>query len=267
MPVCGIMLCKNEEDVIEYTIRHLLGQVDHIIVADNESTDRTREILDSFPITVVDDPEVGYFQSRKTTALALRAFQEGFNWVLPCDADELWYALDGRTIRDYLDGIAPDVRIAKAELYNHIPTGEDQRGDPNPLTRIRWRLRTSAPIGKVCVRMDKTVVIEQGNHGARYGGHGLAVPGLAVRHFSWRSAEQYLGKIRTGAAAYAATDMDDSVGAHWRMFNGAGDEAVMNHFRDWFYFDEPGIEPSLRLDPAPYVDGSILTLNEGEVVL
>ena len=44
---------------------HLLAQgVDKIVVADNRSVDGTREILESLPVTVIDDPEVGYYQSK-----------------------------------------------------------------------------------------------------------------------------------------------------------------------------------------------------------
>lgn len=252
------MLVKDEVDVIEYTIRHLLAHVDHIIVADNGSTDGTREILESFPITIIDDPEVGYYQAEKTTNLALKAFRDGFNWVLPCDADELWYPRDDRPIRDYLDGIAPDVRIVKADLYNHLPGGDDDKDESNPFVRIRWRQRERAPIGKVCVRMGTDVQIHQGNHGASHNGTGLSVSGLVVRHFSWRTAEQYLKKIRSGSAAYAATDLDETVGAHWRMFDGAEDSAVTDHFERWFYFKEPRNDSSLMFDPAPYAGGSIL---------
>jgi len=261
------MLIKNEEDVIEYTIKHLLANVDHIIVADNGSTDGTREILEAFPITIVDDPEVAYYQSVKTTNLALKALRDGYNWVLPCDADELWYAPDQRTISDYLDGIAPDVRIVKGDLYNHLPTGDDDVSEQNPFARIRWRQKSRAPIGKVCVRMGTDVKIEQGNHSAKHSGRGLAVSGLVVRHFSWRSAEQYVGKIRAGSAAYAATNLEEGVGAHWRMFDGATDEAIAEHFETWFYFKEPRSEPSLIFDPAPYAGGSILVPQEGEAVI
>lgn len=259
--VCAVMLVKDEIDVIEYTIRHLLTHVSHIIVADNDSTDGTREVLDSFPITVIDDHEVGYFQSRKTTELALRAYHEGYGWVLPCDADELWYAPDGRLIRDYLDGIAPDVRVVRGALYNHLPSGDDDVKEQNPLVRIRWRQKHHAPIGKICIRAGMDVVIHQGNHSAYHEGRGLTVDGLNIRHFSWRSADQYLHKIRTGSAAYAATDMDEEVGAHWRMFDNSEDQAIIDHYERWFYTKEPRNDSSLIFDPAPYAGAPIIDDN------
>jgi hypothetical protein len=97
--------------------------------------------------------------------------------------------------------------------------------------------------------------IRQGNHSAWAPGTGLTVAGLCVRHFSWRSAEQYERKIANGYRAYAATTLPEGVGAHWRMF-GAPDapdfsQRVQEHFRQWFWVAEPQADRSLIYDPAP----------------
>ena len=88
MTVFGIARVKDEADIIGPVVEHMLTQVDHILVADNASTDGTREILRELPIEVIDDNEVGYWQEKKTTALAQYARKAGHSWVLPCDADE-----------------------------------------------------------------------------------------------------------------------------------------------------------------------------------
>src|SRR5258706_10050034 len=90
------MLVKDESDVIADTVAHLLSQVDEVIVADNLSTDGTRDLLETMPVTVIDDREVGYYQSAKMTKLARLALSHGHEWVVPCDADEVWYSLFGR---------------------------------------------------------------------------------------------------------------------------------------------------------------------------
>jgi glycosyltransferase involved in cell wall biosynthesis len=249
------MLVKDEADIIDYTIRQLAEQVDAIIVSDNGSTDGTYEAVASNPAVtlVVRDAEVGYWQDRKTTALAQAALRAGHEWVLPCDADEFWYAPDGRTISDYLDGTAPDVRIVTGALFNHLPTALDDAEESNPFRRIEWRQRSHGALPKVCARLTPDLQIHMGNHGATFDGRGLTVPGLIVRHFSWRDEEQYVRKIRNGEAAYAATDMPESTGGHWRMFAGADDDAIRAHFRRWFHVDNPYADPSLILDPAPGV--------------
>src|SRR5260221_177566 len=96
MAVIAVGMCRDEADVIAGTLLHLAGEVDEIIVADNNSIDGTREILaeleDSIPLTVFDDPDVGYYQSAKMSHLARIAGERGAEWVLAYDADELWLA-------------------------------------------------------------------------------------------------------------------------------------------------------------------------------
>lgn len=286
MSVAAVMLVKDEADVIGYTLEHLLGHVDEILVSDNGSTDETAAIVDataksSGRVLLMRDTEVAYYQDVKTTALAQMALEIGHQWVLPCDADEFWYAPDGRPIRDYLNGIAPDVQVVRGALFNHLPTAKDAPawevcpdcggighfnlhvcpdcnggaivGEPNPFRRIQWRLREPAPLGKVCVRTDPDLQIHMGNHGAWLPGAMLTTPGLIVRHYTWRTEEQYVRKIINGAAAYAATDKPENVGGHWRMFGNPPDpDAVRAHFRKWFWSAEPEKNDSLIFDPAPF---------------
>ena len=255
MSVVGVMLIKDEADIIGPLVKYLSRQVDHVIVCDNMSTDGTSEILTGFQdyenVEVREDPIVAYEQSQKTTALALEAYERGFGWVLPCDADEAWYAPDRRTISEILDGVPPDAQMVSAQLFNHIPSSDDDERLTNPFQRIGWRQRQHAPIGKVCCRTRPDLTIHMGNHSASTNGTALIAPGLVIRHFSWRSEEQYLRKIRNGEKAYAATEMPESIGAHWRMFEHHDDETVRAHFRQWFYSQNPRRDSSLIYDPAP----------------
>jgi glycosyltransferase involved in cell wall biosynthesis len=249
------MLVKDELDIVGYTIRHLLEQVDAVIVADNGSTDGTREYLyESFGederVWVKDDDDPAYWQSRKTTALAQDALAAGHSWVIPCDADEIWYSPDDRAIRDYLAGLAPDQHLVKAPLFNHIPTALDSNFK-SPIKRIGWRKRERGVLPKVACRLHPSLVIEAGNHGARYDGAALAGSGLTIRHYSWRSPEQFLRKVKNGVAAYAATDLPEGIGEHWRMWEGVSDEAIIDHYHRWFHSERPADDDSLIFDPMP----------------
>lgn len=250
MAVVGISMVKDEGDVIEQTVGLMLGELDHVVIADNASTDGTRDILERLrrcgePITIVDDPEPGYFQSRKMTALAHRAARDhGADWVVPFDADERWYSPFGR-IADVLR--ENSASIASAALYDHVATGDDPAA--GPLDSMFWRRRDPAPLPKVACRPYAPVTIHQGNHGADYGDR---VDGLlVVRHFPYRSAEQMIRKARNGGAAYAATDLPEDQGKHWRDYNRLSDEQLADVFREFFWARRPERDPSLIFDPCP----------------
>lgn len=261
MSTSAVMIVKDEVDIITPIIRHLAYHVDHLIIRDNLSSDGTWESLcslrDTYGSDFMDldrDDEVGYWQSRKMTELAQLALNQGYSWVIPCDADECWYVgIDpARRLADFLSGTGPDVQLIRAELYNHIPSSEDKGGDVNPLRRIQWRKRERSPLWKVACRAHESLVIHAGNHHASYIGNALAGYGLVIRHFSWRSPEQYLLKIRNGIEAYSKTDLPEGTGAHWRMWEGASDEAITDHYMRWFQSSVPSADDSLILDPCPY---------------
>ncbi len=260
------MLARDEADIIEHTLRHLKTQVDWVFVADNMSTDGTRDILNSLAWTdeawldVSDDLEPGYFQDRKTTALALQAYERGFDWVIPCDADEIWYSPFGR-VGDILDVLPEEVLFARAVMFNHIPTNQDQP-ESDPVKRIGWRFIEPGAMSKVACRTSPDLRIDMGNHEAVSVGkvrsnwmhnvHGQ----ITIRHFPWRSQAQHLRKITNGALAYAAApDLDPTYGEHWKAFGlpGTGnfEQAVNDWFWQWGFRANPGLAGDLIYDPAP----------------
>ena len=107
--IVAVTMVRDEADVIGPVLANLYAQgVDHIIAADNLSTDRTRSILEQHDrLTIIDDPEPGYYQATKMTRLARQAHDMGADWVLPFDADEVWYA-EGGTIAQALDTVTAD---------------------------------------------------------------------------------------------------------------------------------------------------------------
>lgn len=268
MTVVAVTMVKDEEDIVGRTIAHMATQVDHVIVADNMSTDGTRAVLDQLArdieVTVVDDFEVGYHQSKKMTELALQArLNHHADWIVPFDADEWWYSPFGR-IGDILESLATQWLVMEAVLYDHVATGEDT-DEPDPIERLGWRRQEPAPMPKVACRWREDLVIEMGNHAARYlGGATKFESQLVIRHFPYRSVEQLIRKIRNGAAAYAATDLAPAYGAHWRQWGEALDDPnrgipwIEELFRVWYYRQQPGapldidgeIQPPLIFDPV-----------------
>lgn len=232
--IFGIARVKDELDILPFTLGQMLSQVDRVIVEDNASSDGTREWLaeqDGERLIVQADPEVGYYQSAAMSRLARQAEGLGATWVVPFDADEYWLATEG-TIADTLKALPMEARICEATVFDHPATDEF----PSP-----WRRAEMLPLRKVACR-PQWVMIWQGNHGASYEDepNPLTVTGkLEVRHFPYRSAEQMIRKARNGAAAYAATDLPEEVGAHWRGYGRLTDEQITEVFHEYFASQNP----------------------------
>ncbi len=257
MTTFGVSMVKDEADVIAGTLTHLADEVDHLIVADNGSTDGTREILaelaDMLPLTVLDDPEVAYHQSPKMSALADKAAAAGAVWIVPFDADELW-VWNGERISDELAG--SQVNVVNARLFNHFPSALDT-ADVDPFRSIIWRQTEPGALPKVAFKWEPGAVIHQGNHGVTLPSGNRTAEGLEIRHFPYRTAEQFVSKARNGAAAYKATGLPEHVGAHWRSYGDIlekfGEAVLIDEvFRRWFYAVSP-VDMGWTPDPAPYM--------------
>lgn len=272
MTVIAVGMVKDENDIIEPVLRHLVAEgVDRVILYDNLSTDGTFDTLErlhreGLPLVVLEDTEVGYYQSRKTSRLAQLAFEQGADWVLPFDADEVWYS-PGSTIAEALGSVPDDVQVLKAAGWDHLVREgghefESTEGDGIDCSVCHeysdatlhevgpfspWRREQTQPMVKVAFRAHPNPLVDMGNHGVTLPGtQGRDTTGvLAYRHFQYRSLAQMTRKLRQGRAAYEATDLRPDQGLHWRAGGLKTDEELA---RDWALLCS---EEGLVFDPAP----------------
>lgn len=235
--VWAVTMVKDEADVIEGTVRHLVAQgVTGILVADNRSTDETPQILARLaaevPLFVAKDNEPGYFQAAKMTALSQWARKAGADWIIPFDADELWFAPEG-TLAQWLTGRPEDV--IEARLFNLFPAER----------RAGWALDlTPHPMGKVAFRSHAWARLSTGNHCVDR--PGVRGEGLRIVHMPWRSFAQFRRKVSNGTKALELAKLDAGLGNHWRTANKMTEQQLR---RVWDDLTRGLGEPSIGWEP------------------
>ena len=228
--VWAIGMVRNEQDTITHVVDHLAEQgVDAFLIADNDSTDDTPRLLEELAgrhrLYVVSDRLRAYYQGTKMTMLAEAARRAGADWVVPFDADELWFARD-EPLADLLRRSPHDV--VRAQLHNVFPSHDDG-DDADPFVRLTAFDPIPSPLGKVAARTHRWLSIATGNHAVTR--PGTAGDGLFIAHFPWRSYEQVAEKLRAGREAFRDVE-DQSIGTHWRRGGELDDRELRETWND-----------------------------------
>lgn len=213
--VWAVCMVRNEEDIIGHSIQHLLRQgVDHVLVADNLSTDGTAAVLAKLAaqdgrVHVAQDRLDAFYQSEKTSRLVRVAGSCGADWVIPFDADEFWFAR-GETLKEFFSRHSGG--IVYANFHHMVRTSNDSEC----LVDAQFVL-DSAPSfpSKVAVRAHPLVVLIDGNHDAMRVG-GVIGNRLFVAHAKYRSPRQIARKFRQGTESVMLISPADNIAPHWR---------------------------------------------------
>lgn len=256
MRIVMTLLVRNEEDVVETSLRYHLAQgIDFIIATDNRSTDRTRQVLrhyaDRGRVHLIEEGGDDYFQSRWVTRMArLAAERFAADWVINADADEFYYA-EGGSLRDALAGI--DARYGKVVIprLNFHPRPET--GEPFYQRLVVRDTRSLDLFGnplppKVCHRGDPDVTVAFGNHDVTGGGFepSPAQP-ITIFHYPVRSYAQFESKIRLGGAAVARNRaLPPAVCAHWRWLREALLDGGLPAYYESQLVDDHRLESGVR---------------------
>lgn len=246
------LLVRDEEDIVAANLSyHLSRGVDHVIVTNNRSVDGTREILQEFArsgqVTVIDEEEDDFSQSRWVTRMARLAEKMGADWVINNDADELWWPVEG-DLKSALAAEPSHYGCVAVERLNALPL-RSLTGHPFEALRFRAvesvnALRQRLP-PKVAHRAVADVCVQQGNHSAHAPslGRSVSTSRIVISHFPCRSYSQFERKIESGGAACLRnTALSRGDCATWRLLY----ERLCNGtLRDWYeelrHADDPGL--------------------------
>lgn len=230
----GIMMAKNEADVVEAFVRHNLNYMDALVIVDNESVDDTRNILvqlqqEGLPIILFDDPVVGHFQAEIVTAVYRKVvpkFKPHFVFLL--DADEFVVAPSREELYAQLRVMRPGTQ-AQYSLRTYVPAPTGPEGDSaDPLRDITHRKAVEQRVWWKSIivtdpKIDMKLKIKQGNHGVKYAGRSLRkvkLRDVTLAHFPVRSVDQYTSKILVGWIANMERNrylLDGAHGIHWKQ--------------------------------------------------
>lgn len=261
--VWAISMFKNEADIAQHAVKHMIDEgVDGIIIADNMSTDATLEQLHAcesyaqerhVKLIIEVDEEVGHYQSKKMTAMVARAAALGANWIVPFDADELWYSKFGR-MADTLKMLPPNITVAQCMMLDHFATSMDGSGG-SPFENLQWCVPKYSDFPKIAYRWTPEVVIHEGNHGVDHA-NGEVINCLELRHFPYRSFEHVKDKAIKGKKAFdAAPELRPNIGVHWRLLwkilEEEGEQGLLDYYKQHFWFADP-VASGLERNPAPF---------------
>ena len=151
MTIFGLMCVRNEADILEPNIRyHLALGIDRILAIDNGSEDETPRVLSclarSLPVGWC--RRAGEFrQSDLLSDLALEAYLEGADWIVPIDADEFWHSR-GRPLREILGETTAGALMAS--MVNYVQRrGQTTSSAAALLTMTRRPPRPRGPIARI----------------------------------------------------------------------------------------------------------------------
>ncbi len=147
------LLVRDEEDLLETNIEyHRSVGVDFFIIMDNNSIDKTKEIIQNY-----------------VTGMARMAYEEyNADWVINNDADEFWWSPD-HDLRKELDNIPKDVGVVIVNRHDFIP----QKGEVKDFYKfmdVKYKVSLnffgqSLP-PKALHRGSSKVEVSMGNHAA-----------------------------------------------------------------------------------------------------
>jgi hypothetical protein len=100
MKIIGLMPAKNESWILPYTLKPLSQICDHIIVADQNSTDKSNEVYKNFSkVTVIKNNVIGHSNTVRWNLLDTARNFDGKNLIISIDADEI---IIPKLLKDYL---------------------------------------------------------------------------------------------------------------------------------------------------------------------
>lgn len=269
------IVTRNEGELLRWNLaHHLAWGFDHALVADNESTDATRDVLREFGDAVthatVASPNERYVALAALLDRAESRHGEA-RWIAVSDTDEFWWAPTAG-IGTVLDRLPADALALNAGQKLFLPTVADGADGP-VMCRRRYRtgrddspLHTSYVRGKSIYRAGwlRGRVLDD-NHRSP----GIAAPSWRrsgvplVHHYMIDGEDAFVRKVLDLGRHFPPLleslrqrrPLDDDEAAAlgfrgfkrtwWDLYATAGEDALRRHYRASYLIDEPALRAYL----------------------
>ena len=205
MKIIGVSTVKDEPE-IGRTIRHMRDQgVDDFVISSAPDEHGVHVAMSAQPFGWTECAEP-FDQGAEITKLARIAADYDADWIIPFDADEYWSGTNGRTIREELKCVDPNVDTLYARMYLHITPER--------------RAEMAKPLPKVIFRPRADMTVAWGNHDVT-GGTAPQFTPIMVRELQYASYPHFLAKIEKARHLHTQPHMaDHQNGSHmWRLCN------------------------------------------------
>ena len=260
-----LLTTKNEADVLRENLEHHLAYgVDHVCVADNESTDGTADVLRAFGDAVSTEVfhDFAVRQDVRTRLLErLRARHRGrLAWVGVSDTDEFHW-MQGRTLPEILAEAPADAPAVTCHQKLFLPSEEDAEHGP---VHDRQRHRTTGPDsplhssyreGKTFYRDAWLRRVDHEHRSPRLPGPAVSPPVPTVHHYMIRDEDQFVMKVRRLTAWRERRGLRSRLWYHrlrrafgvplppyvagfkaewWNVLREGGEEGLRRYYRDTY---------------------------------
>lgn len=193
------LLVKNEDDIVDETIKfHLNSGVDFIIATNNNSTDKTRDILLKYQqrgvLELIDEAGENFDQVKwvdRMIRIAIDKYKA--DWIINVDADEFWYSRYGN-----LKLAMPEPKDFNAVYINCLHIAHSNENNDGEF-KVPFNVKGNYMCNWKCFHTAKGYeLIAGGNHDVKmkfgYKKY-FATLDVFVFHFWVRSYEQYERKV------------------------------------------------------------------------
>lgn len=218
MKLVAVTRVLNEDDIVEAFVRHTARHVDHHILMDGGSVDRTVEILlalqqEGLSVTVMQSRSVSFVDANVQTAMFMHAAHVlAADWVLHLAPDEF---IDDRFARNRLEptlaAVKPGIVAVALDVIDYVDSELDDAAELVVPRRIRYRTTARSSYSRLFVRTARVaegMVISAGAHLVQVGGVDAPTVPLddySLAHYARRNGWQELTEILVGRLSVLAT--------------------------------------------------------------